>query len=269
MKWTARLGAALVLLAGGPGIAPDRAALTGTGAAQGSTPDSGLRNARKLEAAALESANLYLQDKIYTTSDFLDETGAVLAEACQQPDLPAALASFCARHRLTPGLILRTNAAAFARAAATTDADHAAVIVRYEEELDYLGTLQRDAGMDGWIARAKEGIAYARLKRGELGEARSLIDEAKRLDRNSSMVGTTAIKIGCAEGADPRLIRAELRGLRRALDSEAARVRADSGASAFALRNAPLERRNVEGDAEMFEMCRHAGLRPLAAAALD
>ena len=211
---------------------------------------------REIDAGAVVSANnLYLEDAGSATDDLL----LMIADLCG-PDRPD-LTRFCAERRYDIEVARLFNRAAIARATAAPDGYGQ---VRRDYQTLY-AAIRPDANhgppwVDGYRARALEGVAYAELKQGSLAEAERTIARAARLDDGAAMVGVTALKIACSRNADATSVRNSLESLRQRLAARLAAVGRPEGRYDFRLRDARAERALPERDLELYRLCAYAGI---------
>lgn len=221
---------------------------------------------QRRQIAGFKSSDLYLMDALIGTSDFMSRFAAGYEQIKGRPTSTQMLQTVYYQGA-GAALLSRLNEAAFARKQARSPDDQRRVEQLYQavatETAGRLGGIEND----GWAARAQEGVAYARLQRGDLAAADAAIREATRLDPHAAVVGTTRLKIACARRDPPEAIRADLARLRAVLDGEVARTRSIADPTDIVPRNARLERDYVEKDDELFLLCEAAGIAPRPAAA--
>lgn len=119
------------------------------------------------------------------------------------------------------------------------------------------------AAAKGWLARSLEGVAYADMKLGNLDSASTTISEASRVDPQSAIVGSTALKVMCLRKADPPAVRAQYEELLGRLDARIARSKVSEAPEPdrqTEARDAAAERAVLVRDPELYLVCSAAGL---------
>jgi hypothetical protein len=248
-----------LILAGGYLIVTQGTALANAREAL-DTARSDLRRTRASNASA-RADRLYLEDAVYGTTDFLAASRSV----CDREGIEPSLASYCAYQSDYLKLLDRFNVAAQARTSSEHPKNYNEVAARYQELAQWLSAQPSNPTKNGWLARAHEGLAYARLKQNRVGEARAHVDQARAFDSKSGIVALTWLKVACAEEQPIAAIRQNLDTVRTQLDREVQRVGGSTGPDPIAARNATLERRLLDGDEELYLLCSYAELTPTAA----
>jgi hypothetical protein len=151
------------------------------------------------------------------------------------------------------------NAVAILRATAISPDDYGAVAAKYQ------GLLAGASGRSLESARMHEGLAYSRLRQGKTVEAVSAIRAAQRLEPDLALPAMTALKIECKRQAEAGQVRASLQALRARLEAKLVRIRGylrhgPNPRQQRALDYAKVERRMIEQDPELYELCAYAGL---------
>lgn len=211
------------------------------------------RSHRRL--ASVQADQLYMQDAIYGMTDFLELD--LLRRLCEaQPDNTYAQRLCRYQNEFQP-LIRLFNAATRSRTAMPKD--YQATRQNYQALAQYLRAQESSSFRNEWLAIALEGIAYSQLKLNQPREASATISEAASLDPSSALVGITALKLRCVQGADTGTVRSEFSDLGRRLDQMMART-SRLPPDNIERRNARLERQLLEQDSELYLLCDYANL---------
>lgn len=199
---------------------------------------------------AIQSANNYTESYSSGLNVFRESVGALCNQNLEQ------IAHFCRTHQRYMELMGLEARAIQARILAIRSRDYANMRASYLAVAARLSGLPDDAWTRAWRASAAEGVAYAEMKMRRLGEARSAIGEAVRLNPGATFVTITALKIMCVHGAPAQQVSEELsahvgRITQWMADSS------DSRASRYA-----LELEFLANDAELYQLCHYAGIVP-------
>ena len=207
----------------------------------------------KATLATFQSASLYVQGGSYAYEDL----GNRFLALCRQ-GRDRELIEFCKLHGAPIRVIGLLGPAFRARMSAPLNDDYKEMRQRY---MALVAVVEKEPESDwqkGWLALAKEGVAYAEMKLGRLEEAERFIEEADRLNPNDASVGATALKLQCVRHAPKQEVAANFATVSRRLKD-----RIDSTNAATELgRNARLELKFFALDGELYQLCDYADLQP-------
>lgn len=227
------------------------------------------------------SGNIYLVDSMEASQDFLADQSIRVKLLCAQTNgadqaVPrsegdglnlgdriddADFISFCRAFSEGADLRRAASVVAIRRATATSPEEYAMVASEYERLIPKV----RTGGLEA--ARIYEGLAYSRFRQGRIDDAVSAIRKAQNLAPDLALPAMTSLKIDCRQRAAAQQVRGGLQALRGRLDAKVVRIGKILEHQSFpamerALRYAKIERRMVEQDPELYELCSYAGLVP-------
>lgn len=186
-----------------------------------------------------------------------------LRPRCVNPRTTADL-NICSLLRTTPTtpayvefLASYTDATAKRVRASSAD-DFASIENIYRDLVPKAEVLGNEGAAKQWLARAKEGIAYAQWRQGKLDEGAATIAQAAELDPASAFVGMTSLKIMCARKRPA----GEVRKAYSDLSARLARLKAEAARSPFraVAENAALEDGYLRADDSIDYFCGYAQL---------
>lgn len=176
-----------------------------------------LTEARR-EIALRNAGVLYLNQSLSETTRFFAGLKDLVKTVCQS-DAGGTDRRLCQTVAGHADLLRSLNSAALSRAASVSADDFGETERHYREALQLAerGAVSERAR---WIGYAREGIAYAHYRRGNLDAAAAAIRQAQQADPTLLVAALTDLKIRCARNEDPDTLRAALAAWGQRLRSE-------------------------------------------------
>jgi hypothetical protein len=263
--WLALVAAAVLIIV----IALNRRGLEQRLGQQQQALAKAIADTREVEkrGAVAQSSILYAREASIGINRMLGDVASDLPSFCDE--IEDGL-NFCSRFRTEIEFSRLWSLAATLRSEAQNLDDFGEVADAFQRFEEVVNRRRGSSENSRWLARAREGVAYARYRQGRLDEAERIIRLASQLRARPAFVGLTRLKVMCAQRAEPARVQAELTEMRDYFRNEAVRLsgaleRNNSEAMQRVVRDAREDAVLIERDEELFIQCAYTNITPIRA----